>query len=95
MPISYNTASGYGGCQILVEAIRDAGSLDSEKLREAILKMDHYTAFGRFRVDRTGVQIGHRMVMFQWQEGKKVIVWPEELAQGKPRFPTPPWSERR
>ena len=28
-------------------------------------------------------------------EGKKVIVWPEELAPGKPRFPTPPWSQRR
>jgi hypothetical protein len=24
-----------------------------------------------------------------------VIVWPEELAPGKPRFPTPPWSQRR
>jgi hypothetical protein len=22
------------------------------------------------------------------------IVWPEELAPGKPRFPTPPWSQR-
>jgi hypothetical protein len=30
----------------------------------------------------------------QWQDGKKVIVWPEELAPGKPRFPTPPWSQR-
>ena len=27
--------------------------------------------------------------------GKKVIVWPEELAPGKPRFPTPPWSRRQ
>jgi hypothetical protein len=24
----------------------------------------------------------------------KVIVWPEELAPGLPRFPTPPWSQR-
>jgi branched-chain amino acid transport system substrate-binding protein len=45
-------------------------------------------------VDRDGLQIAHRMVMFQWQDGKKVIVWPEELAPGKPRFPTPPWSQR-
>jgi branched-chain amino acid transport system substrate-binding protein len=34
------------------------------------------------------------MVIFRWQDGKKVIVWPEEIAPGKPRFPTPPWSER-
>jgi len=92
---SYHSAAGYGGCQILVEAIRRAGSLDSERLREAILKMDRSTVFGRFKVDRNGAQIGSKMVMFQWQDGKKVIVWPEELAQGKPRFPTPPWSQRQ
>ena len=91
---SYHAAAGYGGCQILVEAIRRAGSLNGGKLREAILKMDHNTVFGAFRVDRDGVQIGHKWVMFQWQDGKKVIVWPEELAPNQPRFPTPPWSQR-
>jgi branched-chain amino acid transport system substrate-binding protein len=93
--LSNITASGYGGCQILVEAVRRAGSLDSEKLRDAILKMDYNTVFGGFRVDQNGVQIGHKTLIFQWQDGKKVIVWPEELAPGKPRFPTPPWSQRQ
>jgi branched-chain amino acid transport system substrate-binding protein len=92
--LSYHSAAGYGGCQILVEAIRRAGSLDSERLRDAILKLDHNTVFGGFRVDRDGAQIAHKMLLFQWQDGKKVIVWPEELAPGKPRFPTPPWSQR-
>jgi branched-chain amino acid transport system substrate-binding protein len=44
--------------------------------------------------DRDGVQIAHKILMFQWQDGKKVIVWPEELAPGRARFPTPPWSQR-
>ena len=92
--LSWISAAGYGGCQILVEAVRRAGSLDREKLRDAISKMDHHTAYGAFRVDRDGVQIGHKTLLFQWQDGKKVIVWPEELAPGKPRFPTPPWSQR-
>ena len=86
--------SGYGGCQILVEAVRRAGSLNSAKLRDAISKLDHNTVFGAFRVDRDGVQIAHKRVLFQWQDGKKVIVWPEELAPNQPRFPTPPWSQR-
>ena len=34
------------------------------------------------------------LVTLQWQDGKKVIVWPEELAANQPRFPTPPWSQR-
>jgi branched-chain amino acid transport system substrate-binding protein len=92
--ISYHTGSGYGGCQVLVEAIRRAGSPDREKVRAAILKMDLNTVFGAFKVDPDGFQIAHRGVIFQWQDGKKVIVWPEELAPVKARFPTPPWSQR-
>ena len=92
--LSHYSAAGYGGCQILVEAIRRAGSLNSAKLRDAILKMNDNTVFGGFRVDRDGVQVAHKMLLFQWQDGKKVIVWPEELAPGKARFPTPPWSQR-
>ena len=68
--------------------------LEGEKLRDAILRMNDYTVFGALRVDRDGVQVAHQRLLFQWQDGKKVIVWPEELAPGKPRFPTPPWSQR-
>ncbi len=93
--LSFFSAAGYGGCQILVEAIRRAGSLDGEKIRDAILKTDRNTVFGGFRVDRDGLQVAHKRVLFQWQDGKKVVVWPEELAPGKPRFPTPPWSQRQ
>jgi branched-chain amino acid transport system substrate-binding protein len=92
--ISYHTGQGYGACQVLVEAISRAGSLDREKVRAAILKLDFNTAFGAFKVDSHGFQIAHKMVVFQWQDGKKVIVWPEEIAPGTPRFPTPPWSQR-
>ncbi len=93
--ISYHTGAGYGGCQVLMEAIRRAGSLDSEKVRDAILKLDFNTVYGAFKVDQDGFQIAHKMVIFQWQDGKKVIVWPDELAPGKPRFPTPPWGQRQ
>jgi hypothetical protein len=32
-----------------------------------------------------------RRLLSQWQDGMKVIiVWPEELAPGQPRFLTPP-----
>jgi branched-chain amino acid transport system substrate-binding protein len=93
--LSYHSASGYGACQILVEAIKRAGSLEGEKLRDAILKMGLNTVYGEFKVDPDGFQIAHKMVTFQWQDGKKVIVWPAELAPGKPRFPTPPWSQRQ
>ena len=93
--LSYQSAAGYAICQILVEASKRAGSLDSAKIRDAILRMDLNTVFGAFKVDQDGFQIAHKMLLFQWQDGQKVIVWPEELAPGKPRFPTPPWSQRQ
>jgi ABC-type branched-subunit amino acid transport system substrate-binding protein len=87
--LSYRSAAGYAGCQILLEAVKRAGSLESEKVRDAILKMDLHTVFGAFKVDRDGSQIAHKVLMFQWQDGKKAVVWPEELAPVKARFPTP------
>jgi branched-chain amino acid transport system substrate-binding protein len=93
--LSYQTAAGYAGCQVLMEAVKRAGSLDRGKIRDAILKLDFNTVFGAFKVDADGRQIAHKMVTIQWQDGKRVIVWPEELAPGKPRFPTPPWSRRQ
>jgi branched-chain amino acid transport system substrate-binding protein len=33
-------------------------------------------------------------LFIQWQDGEKVIVWPDNVATAEPRFPTPPWGER-
>lgn len=91
---SYHSAAGYSGCEVLIEAIRRAGTVAGEKVRAEILKYDANTVFGAFRLDPDGFQIGHKMVLVQWQDGKKAIVWPDGLAPAKPRFPTPPWKQR-
>ncbi len=88
------SAVAYAGCQLLVEAIRRAGSLDSDKLREALLTLKTTTIIGDFAIDERGFQTGHKAVTTQWQDGKQVVVWPAEMTSGKPRFPTPPWSQR-
>jgi branched-chain amino acid transport system substrate-binding protein len=90
----YHSAAGYAGCVVYGEGVKRAGTLDSDKVREALLKLDMKTAFGDYKVDETGFQIAHKMVILQWQEGKKHIVWPDELAAMKARFPTPPWNAR-
>jgi branched-chain amino acid transport system substrate-binding protein len=92
--LSYQTAAGYAICQILLQAIERTSSPDGGKIREAILKMELNTVFGPFKVDQDGFQIAHKGMLFQWQDGRKAIVWPSELAPGKPRFPMPPWNQR-
>ncbi len=91
---SFVSASSYAGCHLLVDAARRAGSLDSDKLREELLKAKTKTLFGDFAVDERGFQIGHKAITIQWQDGKQVVVWPDEVAAGKASFPTLPWSAR-
>jgi len=93
--LSYHSANGYASCELLIEAIRQAGSLDGERIRNVILKLDANTVFGRFKVDSTGYQVAQQMLAIQWQDGTKVMVWPEGLAADRPRYPTPPWSQRK
>jgi branched-chain amino acid transport system substrate-binding protein len=90
----YHSAAGYAGCVIYGEAVKRAGTLDSDKVRDQLLKLETRTFFGDYKVDGDGFQVAHKMVMFQWQDGKKVTVWPDDLANGKPRFPTPGWGQR-
>jgi branched-chain amino acid transport system substrate-binding protein len=90
----YHSAAGYAGCVIYAEAVKRAGTLDSDKVRAELLRLEMKTPFGDYKVDQDGFQVGHKMVMLQWQDGKKVTVWPDELASGKARFPTPPWNQR-
>src|SRR5882672_8470148 len=91
---SYHSTAGYAGCLIYAEAAKRANSLDADKVREQLLKLEMRTPFGDYKVEADGFQVAHKMVTFQWQKEKKVTVWPDELAQGKPLFPTPPWTSR-
>ena len=91
---SYHAAAGYAGCLIYGEAVKRAGTLDADKVREQLLKMEIKTAFGDYKVEPDGFQVAHKMVMLQWQDGKRVVVWPDDLASGKMRYPTPEWGKR-
>jgi branched-chain amino acid transport system substrate-binding protein len=92
---SYHSAAGYAGCLVYAEGVKRAASLDSDKVREQLLKLEMRTMFGDYKVDQDGFQVAHKMVLFQWQKEKKAIVWPDDLAQGsKVLFPTPAWNAR-
>ncbi|HEV8472480.1 MAG TPA: amino acid ABC transporter substrate-binding protein [Methylomirabilota bacterium] len=91
---SYHSTAGYAGCLIYAEGVKRAGTLDADKVREQLLKLEMRTAFGDYKVDQDGFQVAHKMVTFQWQKEKKIVVWPDDLAKGKASYPTPPWTSR-
>jgi branched-chain amino acid transport system substrate-binding protein len=91
---SVQSAASYAGCQLLVEAIRQTGSLESDTIRGALLALRTKTVLGDFAVDDRGFQIAHKAITIQWQDGRQMTVWPDEVVSAKPRLPTPPWTER-
>jgi len=83
----YVAAQGYNIGLILEKCIQESGTLDDIELREIAKGADFKTFYGNFKTDSNGNQIGHDMVVVQWQEGEKVIVYPESIAQTNMVYP--------
>ncbi|RLI75391.1 branched-chain amino acid ABC transporter substrate-binding protein [Archaeoglobales archaeon] len=92
---SYHAAEAAAAILAYAKAIETAQSTDSDSVRDTMSTLDYMTFFGRWKIDpETGKQIGHDMIVFQWQGGEKVIVWPPEAANAQPYYPIPTWDEK-
>jgi branched-chain amino acid transport system substrate-binding protein len=90
-----DVATAYGVCQVLQTAVEEVGELDDAKIGEALRNLETVTVFGTYNVDsQTGAQKGKELFVIQIQNGKRVVVWPEEDADGELIFPAPPWNRR-
>jgi branched-chain amino acid transport system substrate-binding protein len=90
----YYAAVGWATGVILKEVVEKVGSTDQDKIRNALLEMKTETPFGPFDVDETGAQIAKKGLIVQVLNGKREIVWPDELQSAKPVLPMPNWSKR-
>jgi len=84
------------GAQVLayVMAVEKANSLKTSKVRNTLGILKFMSFYGGWDIDNNGMQIGHSMVDVQWQNGKRVIVWPEEAQTGKIVYPMPTFEEK-
>jgi branched-chain amino acid transport system substrate-binding protein len=87
-------AEGFAAAKVLEEAVRRAGSVDSEKLREALAALETETPLGGYKVERSGAQVAARPLLVQILRGRREIVWPEALATVKLQ-PYPGWDARK
>jgi len=83
----------YACVQVVANAIQRAGSLDREKIRDAMAATNMMTVAGpvRFNPDGTG-QV--RSVAVQWLNGKQELVWPKDFATKPFAYPAPPFQPR-
>ena len=66
----------------MAECICRAGSLADAALRATAAQLAVTTLYGGFKLDPgSGAQIGHEVLVVQWQGGQKRIVWPPEQAE--------------
>ena len=93
-PPDYHVAESTAGCLAFEKAIENAGSLDPSKVRDALAALDVMTFFGQIKFDSRGLNIYKPMVVEQIQSGTHYTVFPADVANGKPQYPTPSWSSR-
>lgn len=89
-----HAASGYAAGQVLEAAVRLAGSLDKDKIREQLRTLKFRSVIGHYRVDESGKQIGKPGYVMQWQQGRRRLVLPENIAERPVIYPFKPWTER-
>lgn len=91
----HGPAPSYDSVFLLAEAIKKAGKLDPDAIVESLKKSDRSGAIGRIRFDE-----GHQAIfgndpaqtalgcVVQWREGgKRVVVFPETVAEDKVKLP--------
>ncbi len=90
----YHNAESTAACLAFQYAIQRAGTLDPEKVRDALAKLDVTTFYGIIKFDSRGINLYKPMVVNQIQNGRLTTVWPTLTADGTPKYPAPPWGQR-
>jgi branched-chain amino acid transport system substrate-binding protein len=90
----YLAQLGYVQGQVLFEAIKQAeekGTLAKGGLANELRKTSKETLIGLVTFDEKGENPNFRQWMGQHQNGRIVIVWPKEYANGRMNYPALPW----
>lgn len=93
-PADVLVGPAYACVQVVADAIQRAGSLDRDRIREAMASTNlQSTVVGpvRFRPDGTSPVT---TVVVQWQAGRQELVWPRQFATRPLAYPAAPWRNR-
>jgi len=99
-PEGYGTSSSYMAVYVLKDAIERAGSLDPNAIIAALEKTDMMGVYGKIKFNPKNHQVipsvdpneGAVGTIFQWQAGKRVVVFPPKIAMGEIKLP--PWMKK-
>ena len=87
VPVDYPMAQAMAAGLVAQRCAAAVGGLNDDGLLNAAVDADFTTFYGRFKIDEAGRQIGRSVALVQRQNGRKVVVWPPELADGELQYP--------
>jgi branched-chain amino acid transport system substrate-binding protein len=96
IPPAYTGYSAYDDVYIITDAIKRAGSTDPDKMVAEMEKTKYEGTIGNIEFYGKDDEFTHGIkagpgyvvgLVFQWQNGKQVTVWPPKIAEGKLKFP--------
>jgi len=85
--VPYQIAQASAAVYVFKDAFERAGSLDKEKVRDAIAATDMMTFYGAIRFSDAGNNIAKPMVLRQIQNGEYNVVAPSKFASHKLNWP--------
>jgi len=91
----YQATESSASVLAFVDAIQRAGSLDRDKVRDAIAATDLMTVYGPIKFDAAGKNVAKSMVLYQVQHGNYEVVAPSRWAKAKVIYPAPTWDQRK
>lgn len=78
----YAAAQAFASGILYARCLRETGDTRDESIQAAAQKLVCQTLFGKFQLDPlSGLQTGHQVVIVQWQQGQRRVVWPSEQAE--------------
>jgi len=90
----HGSAPSYDAVYALAEAMKRAGSLDADAIVAELEKTDMEGAIGKVAFNKNhqvvfaeDPQQGASSLAFQWRDGKRVVVYPESVAEGEIELP--------
>ncbi len=87
--------SAYVCVQVLADALERAGTLNKDKVRDALAATNMMTIMGQMKFKPNGRGEGkYIQTMTQWQNGKDELIWPKDQASAPLAYPMPPWNKR-
>src|SRR3954449_11936366 len=86
-PAPYQAAESTASVLVFADAFQRSGTLDPEKVRDAIASTDLMTFYGPIKFDSTGKNVAKPMVLYQVQGGDYKVVAPTKWAETKLIWP--------